>query len=854
MSSITETNPSTPLQKFQQELNKVKVLNNYQLKNSCTDFLNSTNLEICVKSLLFEIIFYQTSYEKPPIFQIPVENIFQKEEIDFDKIYTDIFQKEEIDFDIIQEYLTNIDALLSSGITSLQKYFWLVTFPNIFGVFLSSESCIDAKNFIEKLFEFVDNKKLKEKENSSYAVNISLAVISFVSHNYLFYEIFYKTFFCELISDMQSNTSDFEVQFFNALKKALKKAALTFNQYQIEILQLYFKSTFPQINVIQSNKCSFQYQEILDKLIYPAIKIWDFSPYLQGNSILFKKEEGQSIYQKLQDYLSTNPDKVTELIQAFVDVIMPTNEQSVLQKEDDLVSFSALNLQKSSKVLTNLDIIIIKDIHNRIKHTESTDTSTTQSICKDRKKLMFYYQIIESSTQTAFLINSKNSSFGSSEDYFENLDLNKSVIDEFKQSEISERFVAQWLKLKERTKYGSDYDEIIKYQIGMLRQFNYYNNDNDDEKEAVDTFIKTGQIELEQDVKTRNFIIEKFRNFSSTIKINSNILDDILIPYSTSWILSLKKLTDPSLEVHVSNSFIETLKDFYSKYTKYEDPKNSIPNPSCIDLSNSVGDNSEFDLLSFILNNGKTQTTNTSDASTKKENIKKLQNDEYRSGKGSANIFYSFLLNERKPYNDIEIMETKRSINFLYKLYIDYIKRGLLLANTVSKTIQLMSDDQFKKTYKDSLNNLFLLDRKPTNASKQFYIILEQLLPFLSNLLKPLLYDLQENNNNIEVCLVLFENTTLLINKMLDQICIGENTQQLASYTILSAIKYIKKMPIKTKSIEIEDNKDMTDEELNSFCEKKLLTFYKFLANQNAYKNYPELQKLNAYFFQKIHK
>ncbi len=95
-----------------------------------------------------------------------------------------------------------------------------------------------------------------------------------------------------------------------------------------------------------------------------------------------------------------------------------------------------------------------------------------------------------------------------------------------------------------------------------------------------------------------------FKNFAYMIKMNSNILDEILVQYSSLWISSIRipsTKTKDSINEIIPKSFISTLQDFWTEYKDYdEDLNDDNSNTDCFDLSNA-GDNSEFDFLNLLI-------------------------------------------------------------------------------------------------------------------------------------------------------------------------------------------------------------------------------------------------------------
>ena len=333
--------------------------------------------------------------------------------------------------------------------------------------------------------------------------------------------------------------------------------------------------------------------------------------------------------------------------------------------------------------------------------------------------------------------------------------------------------------------------------------------------------------------------------------MNSNALDEILVYSTSTWILSLKDQKNNLDRRKISESFIKILKNFTEHYVEF-DENNYNSGIDCFDIS-EVHNKAQLDFLNLLIaeKKGPTPSSNKNLDSV----YTKLENDEYRNEKNSSNNFYSLLLSLKKFRNDDLNIEIKRSIKYIYEIYIDYINRGFFFANKKIETITLLSDDQFRKMYNQDLDNLFLKNNtKSVEERRKFNTILEEMLPFFSLLLKPMIFDIIEKENAVKVCLVSFENAASLINKMISLIVTPKlNKQLFSAFIALSSVKFIKENLSRSDnqpSKKDTSTKDETsEEELDQFCENKLISFYKFLAHQNAYNNYPELQKLRTFFF-----
>lgn len=852
---------------FNDMVKKKKVLTRHQLKSSCVNYLKSINLEINIKSLFFGILDYWMRNENKAFFQVPVENIFYQKEIDLDKLYQNFINNESI---IIQLEAYFLDQS-SQCITNLREYFWFVTFPNLFGSFLSLESNLDAQYFIENLFFTTFNDK-SCKGQTLFFMSTSLAVISFISHNFLFLQALENSFFQELTFGLYENQDfpDNQKESFEkiytlenqllALKNALKSAALTLNQCQIHILRRYFATS----SDILKSKIPFQYKEIINKLIIPVIKKWEFSPYFQGSKILSKKEEGKGtvqgeLHQILQTYASNNSDEILKIIQPFVDVVnecydnyhkfVSTNNNGVHDTDivDDLVNFSNLLFSNNiSKVLTNLDIFILSEIDKRTNpnYDDINQSNDFQQITQERGDLMFFYQVIECSPNSVTASKLATSVF-----IVETNDI-------FISEKSDENLIAQWLQMKEQLKYGSDYADIISSKLDSKNVKFDTPRTLDDEiqrfNDLFGKFIQMGKIEVDQDIKMRDFILDNLQNFDKTIYSKLRITNNILIMTISSLIRKLK-----INEEAITSSFVSTLKDFYKKYlnskkkvvlddNEEEEENNENNNEEfCVELTND----SEFNFLKLLIN-GKYEEVdnkkNANDSKKEEEDLLQLQYDQFSSTIESGGNFFSFVIHKGKDYNeeiniDDDNDQLKRSIKFLYKLYIDYVKRGLLLSNKNYNVIRLMKDKDFMDDYQGNVKNLFYDEKRSVYHKNESDIILQKTLPYLSHLLKPMVFDIEEKERKIAICLASFENAAYLINQLLAQICILEGNKQIfAAYAVRSVIGYI------VKGRRVEDSE--FDSELLSIFKAKSMTFYKFLANQKACQNYPELQKLRTFF------
>lgn len=869
---------------FNDMVKKKRVLTRHQLKSSCVNYLKSINLEINIKSLFFGILDYWMRNENKAFFQVPVENIFYQKEIDLDKLYQNFINNKSI---IIQLEAYFLDQS-SQCITNLREYFWFVTFPNLFGSFLSLESNLDAQYFIENLFFTTFNDK-SCKGQPLYFMSTSLAVISFISHNYLFLQALENSFFQEITFGLYENQGfpDNQKESFekiydlknqlSALKNALKSAALTLNQCQIHILHRYFATP----SDILKSKIPFQYKEIINKLIIPVIKKWEFSPYFQGSKILSKKEEGKGavqgeLRQILQTYASNDSDEILKIIQPFVDVVneyydnyqkdynffmashnfVSTNNNGVHDTDivDDLVNFSNLLFSNNiSKVLTNLDIFILSEIEKRINPNDDNinQSNDFQQITQERGDLMFFYQVIECSPNSVTASKLATSVF-----MVGNNDEDNITNDIFISEKIDDDLIAQWLQMKEQLKYGSDYADIISSKLDSTNVIVDTPRTLNDEirrfNDLFGKFIQMGKIEVDQDIKMRDFILDNLQNFDKTIYSKLRTTNNILIMTISSLIRKLK-----INEEAITSSFVSTLKDFYKKYlnskkkvvlddNEEEEENNENNNEEfCVELTND----SEFNFLKLLINGKYEEVDNKKNANNSKkeeEDLLQLQYDQFSSTIESGGIFYSFVIHRGKDYNeeiniDDDNDQLKRSIKFLYKLYIDYVKRGLLLSNKNYNVIRLMKDKDFMDDYQGNVKNLFYDEKRSVYQKNESDIILQKTLPYLSYLLKPMVFDIEEKERKIAVCLASFENAAYLINQLLAQICILEGNKQIfAAYAVRSVIGYI------VKGRRVEDSE--FDSELLSIFKAKSMTFYKFLANQKACQNYPELQKLRTFF------
>lgn len=361
-----------------------------------------------------------------------------------------------------------------------------------------------------------------------------------------------------------------------------------------------------------------------------------------------------------------------------------------------------------------------------------------------------------------------------------------------------------------------------------------------------------GKIEVDQDIKMRDFILDNLQNFDKTIYSKLRITNNILIMTISSLIRKLK-----INEEAITSSFVSTLKDFYKKYlnskkkvvlddNEEEEENNENNNEEfCVELTND----SEFNFLKLLIN-GKYEEVdnkkNANDSKKEEEDLLQLQYDQFSSTIESGGNFFSFVIHKGKDYNeeiniDDDNDQLKRSIKFLYKLYIDYVKRGLLLSNKNYNVIRLMKDKDFMDDYQGNVKNLFYDEKRSVYHKNESDIILQKTLPYLSHLLKPMVFDIEEKERKIAICLASFENAAYLINQLLAQICILEGNKQIfAAYAVRSVIGYI------VNGRRVEDSE--FDSELLSIFKAKSMTFYKFLANQKACQNYPELQKLRTFF------
>ena len=148
--------------------------------------------------------------------------------------------------------------------SSLEYYFWNVTFPHMFNEFICYENCKSAKNFLDRI----------EKYEQHFLHGAS----SFIRHNYLFQNTFMNLFF--VYSQESGELSDH-------IKKAL--------------IRSIDKLTIQQLQILNKLKETKERKEFIIKdIIIRSLKLWKYSSLYSTTKIIFNSEGENNLIETIE--------------------------------------------------------------------------------------------------------------------------------------------------------------------------------------------------------------------------------------------------------------------------------------------------------------------------------------------------------------------------------------------------------------------------------------------------------------------------------------------------------------------------------------------------------------------------
>ena len=196
-------------------------IDRFRLRNSIQKRIQAVNYQIITKNYYLHLAMYFIirKTNKKINFDLPIEILDQTKIQNPTQIY--------------QLFKNKFIELSQNGILDSipdPNFFWLVTFPNIFGSFSSEESATNGSDFLFSLFSFyiTNNKPNHLKDTFSVAERISLAVISYILSNAQFIHSIFKNF-------PLSN---------NSIMESLCLSIKYLNTFQINVLKTFFQFEF----------------------------------------------------------------------------------------------------------------------------------------------------------------------------------------------------------------------------------------------------------------------------------------------------------------------------------------------------------------------------------------------------------------------------------------------------------------------------------------------------------------------------------------------------------------------------------------------------------------------------------
>ncbi|OHT10141.1 hypothetical protein TRFO_20689 [Tritrichomonas foetus] len=314
------------------------------LKNDCTKYILQNIKNYCYKSYLYSLFEYQSRITPTDCLNLPFLDITNECDESFRETLKNIPN-------LIQEFIRDKSKAQTNFLyfqcinNEYIDYFWNVTFPNIFGGFLSIDDCENAQQFLNLLFD-LDIQDREKFDKSDFNSQIPLAVFSFIKHNFLFCQNFNQLFYSKLIQSQEPLLSNKEIQ-TNLLIEALIDSLVYLQKPQYEIFQRFMKHDF-EVEFNFPMKC------VIDYLLIPLIKNWQFSPFFCANDILFNLlDESCSLIDQLVE-IKTKLE-IKQFFHSLIQTFENGNNWDSTSIDIKKVTFNST----STYVLSQLDIILL---------------------------------------------------------------------------------------------------------------------------------------------------------------------------------------------------------------------------------------------------------------------------------------------------------------------------------------------------------------------------------------------------------------------------------------------------------------------------------------------------------------
>lgn len=364
------------------------------LRNSIQKRIQAVNYQIITKNYYLHLAMYFIIHKtnRKINFDLPIEILDQTKM----KNPTQIYQRFKNEFIELSQ-----NGILDS--ISDPNFFWLVTFPNIFGSFSSEESAINGSDFLFSLFSFyiTDNKPILKKDTFSVAERISLAVISYIMSNAQFIHSIFKNF-------PLSN---------NSIMESLCSSIKYLNIFQIQVLKTFFKFEFQDQKQF---KCFITFFLIpLYCLIQNPIETNDpFLNLLKELSNSHKQERITNFFNEFLDKLD-NAEDYQNLI-SYENNLNGTTYDCLLTQADIKILENILNGSQTTKITEDdMYLYVVFDIEsNDCNQSQFNPEKNTQTIncikASYEKQVEDFSELIRSSFSYLFSdlqVNEKLSKF-----------------------------------------------------------------------------------------------------------------------------------------------------------------------------------------------------------------------------------------------------------------------------------------------------------------------------------------------------------------------------------------------------------------------------------------------------------